>query len=151
MVDSPEKSGLKCTNVACSTRYAAAASDAVIVVPGQEGEDGMGVRNMTVERYEEIKRRLAEGRGLREIARALNCSRDTVPEVRDGARQSPAAPRKSSDPLWMLPVGMASRRARSGARPSVEVHLGGEGPASHGAPQPLSTTPSRRPMALTLR
>jgi DNA-binding NarL/FixJ family response regulator len=45
----------------------------------------MGVRGMTVGRYEEIRRRLAEGRGLREIARALNCSRDTVREVRDGA------------------------------------------------------------------
>jgi hypothetical protein len=32
---------------------------------------------------------------LREIARALNCSRD-------GERQSPDAPKKSSDPLWML-------------------------------------------------
>ena len=36
---------------------------------------------MTVRRYEEI--RLAEGRGLREIARASSCSRDTVPEVRE--------------------------------------------------------------------
>ena len=53
----------------------------------------MGVRSMTVGRYEEIRRRLAEGRGLREIARALNCSRDTVREVRDGARQSPDAPK----------------------------------------------------------
>jgi transposase len=72
------------------------------VDPNHEGEDGMGVRSMTVGRYEEIRRRLAEGRGLREIARALNCSRDTVREVRDGARQSPDAPKRSSDPLWML-------------------------------------------------
>jgi transposase len=72
------------------------------VDPNHEGEDGMGVRSMTVGRYEEIRRRLAEGRGLREIARALNCSRDTVREVRDGARQSPDAPKRSPDPLWML-------------------------------------------------
>ena len=72
------------------------------VDPNHEGEDGMGVRSMTVGRYEEIRRRLAEGRGLREIARALNCSRDTVREVRDGARQSPDSPKKLSDPLWML-------------------------------------------------
>ena len=72
------------------------------VDPKQAGEDGMGVRSMTVGRYEEIRRRLAEGRGLREIARALSCSRDMVREVRDGSRQSPDAPRKSSDPLWML-------------------------------------------------
>jgi transposase len=72
------------------------------VVISHEGEDGMGSRSMTVGRYEEIRRRLAEGRGLREIARALNCSRDTVREVRDGARQSPDAPKLPSDPLWML-------------------------------------------------
>lgn len=36
----------------------------------------MGVRSMTVRRFEEIRRRLSEGRGLREIARALSCSRD---------------------------------------------------------------------------
>ena len=61
----------------------------------------MGARSMTVRRYEEIRRRLSEGRGLREIARALGCSRDTVREVRDGARQSPAAPKVLPDPLWM--------------------------------------------------
>jgi transposase len=72
------------------------------VAPSHEGEDGMGARSMTVGRYEEIRRRLAEGRGVREIARALNCSRDTVREVRDGERQSPDAPRPQSDPLWML-------------------------------------------------
>jgi len=56
---------------------------------------------MTVHRYEEIRRRLAEGRGLREIARALGCSRRTVREVRDGERVSPDAPKALSDPLWM--------------------------------------------------
>jgi hypothetical protein len=77
-------------------------SQIATVVSNHEGEDGMGSRSMTVGRYEEIRRRLAEGRGLREIARALNSSRDTVREVRDGARASPDAPRQSSDPLWML-------------------------------------------------
>jgi hypothetical protein len=61
----------------------------------------MGSRSLTTGRYEEIRRRLAEGRGLREIARALGCSRDTVREVRDG-RQPPDAPTSSADPLWML-------------------------------------------------
>ena len=46
----------------------------------------MGIRSVTVRRFEEIQRRLSEGRGLREIARALGCSRDTVREVRDGLR-----------------------------------------------------------------
>ena len=73
------------------------------VVSNHEGEDGMGSRSMTIGRYEEIRRRLAEGRGLREIARALNCSRDTVREVRDGARHSPDAPK----PLFRSTVDVA--------------------------------------------
>jgi hypothetical protein len=69
----------------------------------QEGGDGfMGARNMTVGRYEEIRRRLGEGRKVREIAWALGCSRRTVREVRDGLRGSPAAPKGHADPLWML-------------------------------------------------
>ena len=64
----------------------------------------MGIRSMTVRRFDEIRRRLAEGRGLREIARALGCSRDTVREVRDGLRASPDAPKTLPDPLWMLQV-----------------------------------------------
>lgn len=59
---------------------------------------------MTVRRFEEIRRRLSEGRGLREIARALGCSRDTVREVRDGLRNSPDAPKALPDPLWMLQI-----------------------------------------------
>src|SRR5256885_211793 len=61
----------------------------------------MALRSMTVHRYEEIRRRLAEGRSLHEIARALGCSRRTVREVRDGERLSPDAPKSTSDPLWM--------------------------------------------------
>ena len=57
----------------------------------------MGIRSMTVRRFEEIQRRLSEGRGLREIARALGCSRDTVREVRDGLRVSPDAPKTLPD------------------------------------------------------
>ena len=36
------------------------------VVVSHEGADGMGERSMTVGRYEEIRRRLADGRGVRE-------------------------------------------------------------------------------------
>ena len=71
----------------------------VTVVPSHEGEDAMGLRSLTVGRYEEIRRRLADGRGVREIARALGCARTTMREVRDGARVSPDAPKSSSDPL----------------------------------------------------
>jgi transposase len=76
-------------------------AQAATVVPSHEGEDAMGLRSMTVGRYEEIRRRLAEGRGVREIARALGCARATVREVRDGARASPDAAKSCTDPLWM--------------------------------------------------
>jgi len=59
----------------------------------------MGVQSRAMGRYEEIWRRLAEGRGVREIARALNSSRDTVREVHDGAREPPDPPKALSDPL----------------------------------------------------
>jgi transposase len=61
----------------------------------------MARRIFTVDRYEEIKRRLLAGRRVREIARALKCSRRIVREVRDGLRSSPALPKASNDPLWM--------------------------------------------------
>jgi hypothetical protein len=38
------------------------------VVSNHEGEGGMGSRSMTVGRYEEIRRRLAEGRGCHQAA-----------------------------------------------------------------------------------
>jgi hypothetical protein len=80
-------------------------SDSALTLPAHhDGEDGMGLRSMTAGRFEEIRRRLADGRGIREIARALGCSRDTVREVRDGVRQSPDAAKASSDPLWMQQV-----------------------------------------------
>ena len=78
------------------------AGDAATVVSSHEGEDGMGSRSMTVGRYEEIRRRLIEGRSLREIARALGCARHTVREVRDGLRVSPATLKPAHDPLWIV-------------------------------------------------
>ena len=61
----------------------------------------MARRKFTVDRYKEIERRLKEGRGVREIARSLGCSRVTVREVRDGMRRSPGQPKPGADPLWM--------------------------------------------------
>ena len=60
----------------------------------------MARRILTVDRHEEIKRRLADGRSLREIATALGCSRRLVRQIRDGERlthETAASP----DPLWM--------------------------------------------------
>ena len=62
----------------------------------------MARRKFTVDRYQEIERRLAEGRSLREIAQALGCSRRTVRLVRDGQKGSPeVVARRAADPLWM--------------------------------------------------
>jgi hypothetical protein len=61
----------------------------------------MARRVLTVDRYAEIRRRLAEGRGVREIARALGCSRRLVREIRAGLKDSPDAPKPLRDPLWM--------------------------------------------------
>lgn len=82
----------------CGTRP----SPTVTIIPSHQGEDDMGARSMTVVRYEEIRRQLAGGRGVREIARALNCSRETVREVRDGECQSPDLLKAAAAPLWML-------------------------------------------------
>lgn len=46
----------------------------------------MGRRTLTLDRHEEIKRRLADGRSLREIATALGCSRRLVRQIRDDER-----------------------------------------------------------------
>lgn len=90
------------------TQVSAPDLDATRFVPADhERESDMGLRSLTVERFEEIRRRLADGRGVREIARALSCSRDTVREVRDGLRESPSAPKPRNDPLWMKQVDWA--------------------------------------------
>jgi hypothetical protein len=58
-----------------------------------------------MDRYQEIERRLRAGRGLREIARALGCSRRTVREIRDGLRGAPG--RAGPSPLWTGQVDWA--------------------------------------------
>jgi hypothetical protein len=70
------------------------------VVAHHERESWMARRKLTVDRHEEIKRRLADGRSLREIATALGCPRRLVRQIRDGERlthETAASP----DPLWM--------------------------------------------------
>jgi transposase len=61
----------------------------------------MTSRRLTVERLDEIRRRLAAGRTEREISRALGCSRKTVRAVRDGELGSSAERPAAADPLWM--------------------------------------------------
>jgi hypothetical protein len=77
------------------------AERACTVVAKHEREQAMARRVLTVDRYTEIKRRLAEGRGVREIARALGCSRRLVREIRSGLKDPPDRPKRLRDPLWM--------------------------------------------------
>jgi transposase len=64
----------------------------------------MARRKLTVDRYAEIKRRLAEGRAVREIARALGCSRRLVRDIRSGLKGLPGSGKPAGDPLWMSQV-----------------------------------------------
>ena len=64
----------------------------------------MSRRTFTVDRYKEIERLLAAGRGVREITRALQCSRRLVRQIRDGLRGSPDQPKSVADPLWMAQI-----------------------------------------------
>lgn len=64
----------------------------------------MAGRRITVVKYGEVKRLLAAGRRVREIARGLKISRKTVRAVRDGELGSPDEPRALPDPLWMNQV-----------------------------------------------
>ena len=90
-------------------------SPTATVVSNYEGEDGMGSRSMTVGRYEEIRRRLAEGRGMREIARARLFPRHGARGARWRAAISRCAEvilRSAVDAA----VGLARHRSRFGTR-----------------------------------
>lgn len=64
----------------------------------------MSRRKLTVDRYKEIERLLAAGRGVREITRALKCSRRLVRQIRDGLHGPPDQPRSTADPPWMAQI-----------------------------------------------
>ena len=64
----------------------------------------MAGRIVTMARIEDIKKRIAEGRGIREIARALGCSRKTVRAVRDGTLLRPDTPKTIDTPLWTTQI-----------------------------------------------
>lgn len=63
----------------------------------------MAGRPLTMVRLDEIRRRLAQGRSVREISGSLRCSPKTVRAVRDGAgsAQEHASSTSVPDPLWM--------------------------------------------------
>jgi len=62
----------------------------------------MAGRALTMVRFEEIRRRLAQGRSDREIAGSLKCSRKTVRAIREGGTGRGAElARGVPDPMWM--------------------------------------------------
>ena len=67
----------------------------------------MAGRSLTMVRFEEIRRLISVGRGVREIAQSLRCSRKTVRAVRDGTIAVPSAPKPNDDPLWMSQLDWA--------------------------------------------
>lgn len=64
----------------------------------------MSQRVLTVDRHKEIERLLADGRGVREIKRALKCLRQLVRQIRDGLHGSPDQRRSTADPPRMAQV-----------------------------------------------
>lgn len=60
----------------------------------------MARRQMTVARFEEIRRLIIEGLSDRAIARALQCRRAKVAEIRSGGAVHPATPKEIELPLW---------------------------------------------------
>jgi transposase len=68
----------------------------------------MAARGITVARFKEVKRLLEAGRCVREIARTLKISRNTVRAVRDSEIRDPSAPRALLDPLWMSQIDWPS-------------------------------------------
>lgn len=61
----------------------------------------MARREMTVERFADITRYIAEGLSDRQIARALKCSRNTVADVRRGEARDPSIPKIFKEALWV--------------------------------------------------
>jgi orotate phosphoribosyltransferase-like protein len=60
----------------------------------------MSKKELTVERYEEIKRLLDLGISGRKIAKSLNCSRNTVKGIAAGEVKDPSIPKDLKDPIW---------------------------------------------------
>jgi transposase len=64
-------------------------------------------KQLTLERYEEIRESIRKGLGVRAITRKMRCSRRLVREIRDGLRTLPAQPKPAKDPLWSDQVAWA--------------------------------------------
>lgn len=69
----------------------------------------MARRELTVLRYEEIKRLLSMGISIRKISQALRCSKTTVRKVRDGDITVPRVSKELSVPIWVEEIDWGKR------------------------------------------
>lgn len=67
----------------------------------------MAGKRMTVVRFEEVRRLIAEGLSDRAIMRALRCRREKVAEIRKGTAVDPGRPKVIAGPLWTEAVAWA--------------------------------------------
>ena len=110
------------TDPSSSTDHLTPTPTATVATCSHDGEDGMGSRSLTSGRYEEIRRRLAEGRGIREIAErwVVHAAWYVRSATAGVARRTHADGRSVVD----VAARLAGDHSRSGARSSAEVHLG---------------------------
>lgn len=64
----------------------------------------MARREMTVDRYHEIKRLLDLKMSLRQISKAMKCARRTIRQIRDGELTNPGQEKEIEGPLWALDI-----------------------------------------------
>lgn len=64
----------------------------------------MSKKELTVERYEEIKRLLDLGISGRAIAKSLSCSRKTVTAIREGEIKNPSVTKEVQEPIWTVQI-----------------------------------------------
>lgn len=74
----------------------------------------MARREMTVERFEEIKGLIELGQSDRQIARSLQVRRTKVAEIRRGEAADPGLPKVFKDPLWAEGVDWQSVKEELG-------------------------------------
>ncbi len=65
----------------------------------------MARKEMTVKRYQEIRRLLDLEISVRQISKAMKCTRRTVRQVRNGELADPGKEKVIEGPLWALEVG----------------------------------------------
>lgn len=74
----------------------------------------MARREMTVDRFLEIKRLIGLNQSDRQIARALRASRTKIAEIRRGDAVDPSKPKTFTDPMWSNEIDWKSVKEELG-------------------------------------